>query len=422
MSRILRRPMFRGGGPVNSYGTGIAAPLVPGYQGGGQIGGGSIYGIPMADGRYGFKKPIRFDDSGITGISDKSGTDLLYESGAIAPREVNVEVPGVVDENDQLTVSEILANQEKFNKKIGTNTWDEFITIDGSGKRSSVSQPKKIRNPNYLPPMKTITRTNKRGTGTSTVQVPMSKEEIERMLTTTKPGEETIYPGSEEIKDIPEDNKITENNLPEELEIDARTLMKDNQALFEEMLGLKKARGQDISDMLLRFSGSQGNTLGEKFQNYTALESAAGPGRAEQIGKTAAGLSIQDYIAGKRADEQIQKLKEVETFRSNLKTDQYTIDPAVDSFSEALDKTVLKYGGKEGKADSVSIIAETIKKFEPGKRVYAPEVSAKELKDVKPKDLNIGINIVVLRNGQKYIIEKTGEGPNDFELLEKYSL
>ena len=54
MSRILRRPMFRGG-PVSSYGTGIAAPLVPGYQGGGQIGGGIIHGKPMADGRYGFK-------------------------------------------------------------------------------------------------------------------------------------------------------------------------------------------------------------------------------------------------------------------------------------------------------------------------------------------------------------------------------
>jgi hypothetical protein len=31
MSRILRRPMFRGG-RVSSYGTGIAAPLVPGYK------------------------------------------------------------------------------------------------------------------------------------------------------------------------------------------------------------------------------------------------------------------------------------------------------------------------------------------------------------------------------------------------------
>ena len=56
MSRILRRPMFRGG-RVSSYGTGIAAPLVPGYRGGGQIGGGIIYGKPMADGRYGFQEP-----------------------------------------------------------------------------------------------------------------------------------------------------------------------------------------------------------------------------------------------------------------------------------------------------------------------------------------------------------------------------
>ena len=61
MSRILRRPMFRGG-PVDSYGTGIASGLADGgrvkYAGGGQIGGGYIYGELMADGRYGFKKPI----------------------------------------------------------------------------------------------------------------------------------------------------------------------------------------------------------------------------------------------------------------------------------------------------------------------------------------------------------------------------
>ena len=43
MSRILRRPMFRGG-RVSSYGTGIASGLADGgrvnYAGGGQIGGG----------------------------------------------------------------------------------------------------------------------------------------------------------------------------------------------------------------------------------------------------------------------------------------------------------------------------------------------------------------------------------------------
>ena len=56
MSRTLRRPMFRGG-RVSAYGTGIAAPLVQGYKGGGQIGGGIIYGLPHADGRYGFQNP-----------------------------------------------------------------------------------------------------------------------------------------------------------------------------------------------------------------------------------------------------------------------------------------------------------------------------------------------------------------------------
>ena len=56
MSRILRRPMFRGGGKVSSYGNGIASGL--GYAGGGQIGGGAVYGQLMPDGRYGFKSPF----------------------------------------------------------------------------------------------------------------------------------------------------------------------------------------------------------------------------------------------------------------------------------------------------------------------------------------------------------------------------
>jgi hypothetical protein len=54
MSNILRRPMFRGG-RVDSRGTGITSGL--GYAGGGQIGGGTIYGNPMPDGRYGFATP-----------------------------------------------------------------------------------------------------------------------------------------------------------------------------------------------------------------------------------------------------------------------------------------------------------------------------------------------------------------------------
>ena len=54
MSRILRRPMFRGGGKVSSYGNGITT----GLAGGGTIGGGYIQGQKMSDGRYGFADPF----------------------------------------------------------------------------------------------------------------------------------------------------------------------------------------------------------------------------------------------------------------------------------------------------------------------------------------------------------------------------
>ena len=53
MSKILRRPMFRGG-RVDSRGTGITS----GLMNEGQIGGGTIYGKQMLDGRYGFQDPI----------------------------------------------------------------------------------------------------------------------------------------------------------------------------------------------------------------------------------------------------------------------------------------------------------------------------------------------------------------------------
>jgi hypothetical protein len=59
-NRILKRPMFKRGGPsYQSQGTGITSPYdVPrgGYYGGGTIGGGMIHGNPMGN-RTGFEEP-----------------------------------------------------------------------------------------------------------------------------------------------------------------------------------------------------------------------------------------------------------------------------------------------------------------------------------------------------------------------------
>ena len=118
MSRILRRPMFRGG-HVSSYGTGIASGLADGgrvnYEGGGQIGGGIIYGKPMADGRYGFAEVTTGGDllnkwmkggQKIYGSSSKWGTQPSHEeqlknitgSGQfIDPYQLAVDPEGVLD-------------------------------------------------------------------------------------------------------------------------------------------------------------------------------------------------------------------------------------------------------------------------------------------------------------------------------------
>ena len=67
MSKILRRPMFRGG-RVNSYGTGIASGLADG----GRVGfrtGGSYLTLPEPVTNQPIGRNARGQDVGITGIS-----------------------------------------------------------------------------------------------------------------------------------------------------------------------------------------------------------------------------------------------------------------------------------------------------------------------------------------------------------------
>jgi len=61
---------------------------------------------------------------------------------------------------------------------------------------------------------------------------------------------------------------------------------------YEELLGGKKAKGQDISDMLLRFAGAEGDDTMSKFQKFAAKEADI-PSRTEKIKQAAAMLGIK---------------------------------------------------------------------------------------------------------------------------------
>ena len=419
MSRILRRPMFRGGGKVDSYGTGIAAPLVPGYMGGGQIGGGIIYGKPMADGRFGFQSPVMFNAAELTMPTSNtitSGLELLAKNKALQEGNVPmipVNVAGVKNEKQGETeVNQEATKVEDPNEDIGYNLFGELDTTetitlpDGSTQQVLVESEgasplvqlnlglidrkeyeKKVRENKY-----------KENEGKGRVF-----EGDEEMI-----GDPREYKTAQEIEEIGTDTGTGEGEGEETTELSAKDAIAENQKLFAELLGADKARGQDISDMLLRFSGSGGDTVGEKFKNYFRAESAAGPSRSEKIKQTAAGLAINDYVAGKRSAEQIEKLKEVETFRQGLKDDSLKLS-VNDSLAMAKAKGAKLTDKGINSDETTKALIQT--KVGDTVDVFRAKIKFKDVEKKKDK-LKIGYNLVDDKDGTTRIVLYDGANIN----------
>ena len=395
MSKIYKRPMFRGGGKVSSYGNGITSPLVPGYQGGGQIGGGIIYGKPMSDGRYGFQQPKLYSAADQVAQAELANVSpgLTYLENLKNMREGNVpmipvntprkepikkEENDIVDITKEIDISGGYMEEETPDGTLMTEyeNWEDV--------------PKSIKN---IPFSKDIFENQKKKKENLVMGRDLDYQDnlMQENYDTAQPID-TNNPGNI----LPPENA-------ESTEISAKDAIAENQELFKELLGSKKARGQDISDMLLRFSGSEGNTLGEKFRNYTKAESAAGPGRNEKISQTAAGLAINDYVAGKRSEEQIDKLMKVEDYRMKLKESAVNINEG-DNFRSALNKVSRAYKLDPNSNKSIAI---TLRELY-NKPSFSINKEPKKLSKTKPpyKDLQIGFNIVTDKNGVKSILEK----------------
>jgi len=408
MSKILRRPMFRGGGKISSYGNGITAPLVPGYEGGGQIGGGIIYGKPMSDGRYGFQQPKLYsatDQATMRAISNVS-PGLTYLENLKNMREGNVPMipvntprkePVKKEENDIVDIT----------KEIDiSGGYMEEETPDGTlmtEYENWEDVPKSIKN---IPFSKDIFENQKK------------KKENSVM------GRDLDYQDNlmQENYDTAQANKLkipgltfNEDNTEEPVELSARDAIAENQELFKELLGSKQARGQDISDMLLRFSGSEGNTLGEKFSNYTRAEAAAGPGRNEKISQTAAGLAINDYVAGKRSKEQVEALKGKIDYEYGKKAEMVNVQPG-DSVQTALFK-IAKKGDVKPTSDAAYKYLIGMKTGSD-KVFRIDKVKMKDLEKPKAqKKLKIGFNIIE-EDGRKNIVQWDGTNYNILSISE----
>jgi hypothetical protein len=396
MSRILRRPMFRGG-PVSSYGTGIAAPLVPGYEGGGQIGGGIIYGKPMADGRYGFALPAKqnlFDVKEAIG-EIKVGGELSHLH---APNFQPIPTADEVAVDETVKINEVDTEPKDFEGKVGVNTTDEYV-LKQIG-RDPI--PKLVKNEHYVPPYKTKTIKRKRGDGETIVKVPLDQAEIE----------DTKWdPGVDQAQHVPTNALLQDDSDEVVPELSAREMVEENKELFADLLGVKKARGQDISDMLLGWAGAEGDDTWSKTKEFFRTEKDR-PGRAQKITDAAGTLAIQDYISGKRSKEQIELMKERETFKLDEQLKRL-YPQADDEWIDALRKGAGKDGSFSSDSTLTKALAPRLREGPDKGKSLNTNVQKKNIAEISKDqdDFQIGLTIVTLtkkpNQGKKVIIEKT---------------
>jgi len=348
MSKILRRPMFRGGA-VDSRGTGITSGLMDG----GQIGGGAIYGEPNSDGRYGFKKPIlgasqsnkyldflnsylkpnetveeNTDEIETGGEIFKAANDRFsyYDPNALPGfRSVKrakpiVDVNAGQDGGQQLGDTDYLVERgfvSDVEKNVNDMSMEELIDYQ-LGEKSDVFQtgksglakdkPREIKstkdlNENELLDFRTTQMKSKNAAQDMESSMPLEVE-------TDDKGGVKLTGG-------------TTGNTEQKTELSARDLVRENADLFKEFLNegnekkLKDARIGDASDYLLKFfEGSQreGATVGSSAADVaafaTAKDSKTEKAKAaiDKTNDTATVLAINDYIAGKRSKEQIEAM------------------------------------------------------------------------------------------------------------------
>ena len=290
MSRILRRPMFRGG-PVSSYGTGIASGLADGGRGGFDNGGflpawaknldtrGYQIGSDLLN-----KQPTSLEELQNSHLRTKS---LVNQFGNQDPTKV-----------EEMTIEDKIESYTPdgdVNEKITEILEKESTYIDSDGVERSTITGKEIITPTDTTPQ-------------------------DGFLPTPGPQK-----GVEEVKKVEEVNPNDPNdpaNQPERYEINADDV-RAQAALFDELLNegyekdKKSAQIQDLSDIGLSLYEK---TIGEGKGIKQASGEVAGdisrkPSRTEKVqeGKkktkqTAAVMAINKAIAEGKSDREIEKM------------------------------------------------------------------------------------------------------------------
>jgi len=405
MSRILRRPMFRGG-RVSSYGTGIAAPLVPGYAGGGRI------GFNMGGGQFKTGSEVVKEAPGIFGFKFKEPFMSMASTTFPTSNQIAVEETGKINE------VETTGEEEVVNKGKGEQ-WEYWDALGEYGEMPMKLErtPEEVLEDNYTRITTLINKgkflnskdrefAEKHGLKMynelfdikgNPINTQTSIDDVKTIV--GAPEKETIDP-DQEWKDKIAALEAQLAAKAEEPEVDAKTAVAENKELFRDLLGYDKAKGQDISDMLLGFAGAEGDDTWSKTKSFFKDE-AKRPGRAQKISDAAGTLAIQDYISGKRSKEKMMSDKSKIDYAQDVKI-KALIPSLDDDLSTALTKFAHAY---DAKPNSDVTLRELIK-FKTKEPVFRVEMKIEDL-EKKKKKLKVGYNIIQDEN-QKIFVKFDG--------------
>ena len=304
MSRILRRPMFRGG-PVDSRGTGITSGLMDGgrvgYKKGDIVLGGDLYTKDDFSKFIDSYKP-NMSNALINNLFDRKTGELkpnmTYENifQATEENEDGKEIPKSIFDADIFDFSNVGIKGDKSTRigatSIGKDDFANALKTDVLGKLEESGEYSYDNMP--------------RGGGADQGAMNLNKD----------------------------DDNSNNDDDPSNTEISAKDLIRENAELFKELLNegnqekIKKARIQDMSDLGLDiFAQSQkegatvGSTLGGAAEKLVGKDTRVDKAKAsiEKGDQTAVALAINDYIAGKRSKEATDQLIAKLTFGEQLK-------------------------------------------------------------------------------------------------------
>ena len=298
MSRILRRPMFRGG-RVSSYGTGIAHGLADGgmppkrglvtgpggYAGDWNWKGGSSGNITT--GGQIVEQASKPLESRIAG----KGRNLLRWL-----KKPNTGISGWAMRNFPTALRTGAYGLPVWGAMQGSEAQAELIDkASDKGMLDEFGESIEFADGRILPSYEFAETVEP---SEYTVKSRVLEEDPDTTVTDILPPSQLTKPN---IDPSLIDNKVLEIQNSDDAELSLEDI--------KEALGGKKAKGRDVTDMLLRFAGSEGADTMEKFQNFAKLEAAAGPSRTEKINEAAATYMLKDKFQSKRDKANIEMLK-----------------------------------------------------------------------------------------------------------------